>query len=126
VLYNQGHFTEAAALAQQPLNEEPNDSGARALLSRIFTKTGQCGKAEALGRSFLQSNPRSDSALLGAGIALARTLLDCGKFLEAGHEYELALASPAGRTAPVFYGLMQVYRIFPRWTTLGLGCNSSS
>jgi tetratricopeptide (TPR) repeat protein len=109
VLYNQRHFTEAAALAQQLLGEEPNDSGARALLSRIFTKTGQCGKAEALGRSFLQSNPRSESAILGARIALARALFDCGKFLEAGHEYELALASPAGRTPPVFYGLMQVH-----------------
>jgi tetratricopeptide (TPR) repeat protein len=102
-------FAAANDLASHLLAEEPGDPGPRALLARNLSRTGQCGKAEALCRSFLQSQPLRESVVVAVRLALGEVLLRAGKNNEAVREYESLLAAPRGRTPAAWYGLAQAH-----------------
>jgi tetratricopeptide (TPR) repeat protein len=98
-------FAEALDVGQMLITEDPSDGAAVGQQVRTLGQADQYDKAEALARAFLANYARNKPGSLTVRLALGKMLLDGGKCLEAAHEYELALAEPAGRLSAAYYGL---------------------
>lgn len=105
VLNHQRKFLEAAEIAQVLLNEDPSDSAAVAEVARHLGKACKYDQAFAVCRAYLANYTKSEFSGLGVRLALARTLLDAGRYTEAAKEYEIVLSRPAGRVVTAYYGL---------------------
>jgi tetratricopeptide (TPR) repeat protein len=104
-LYDQRRFAESAECCDRLLAEDPADGEAMARLMRDDIKTGACDKAVALGRGFLARFGNLEPVAVPVQLALGRSLLECGRYPEAAHEYECLLARPGNRIPDAWYGL---------------------
>jgi tetratricopeptide (TPR) repeat protein len=104
-LFDQRRFAESVECCERLLAEDPADGEAMAQLLRNHIKTGGCTKAIALGRGFLANFANLEPVAIPVRLALARALLECGRFPEAAQDYECLLARPGGRIPDAWYGL---------------------
>jgi tetratricopeptide (TPR) repeat protein len=104
-LYEQRRFTESAECCEQLLLEHPADGEAMARLMRDYIKMGDSNKAASIGRGFLAKFVNLEPVVLPVRLALARALLECGRYADAAHEYDCLLAKPTGRIPEAWYGL---------------------
>jgi tetratricopeptide (TPR) repeat protein len=104
-LFAQRFFQQAADVANGLLAENPGDGDAMSRVVRSMAKLGQAGKAVALGRMFLQNNPRNVRGSDSVHFALGRVLLDAHDYLGAAREYECLLARAPTRVPETYYGL---------------------
>jgi tetratricopeptide (TPR) repeat protein len=104
-LHAQRFFQEATEVCKALLAENPSDGAAMAQLIRSLAKADHLDQAVALGRAFLQNNRRNEPASLSVRFALAKVLLDAGRYLDALQEYEALLSRPDGRVPAAYYGM---------------------
>jgi tetratricopeptide (TPR) repeat protein len=104
-LFAQRFFGQSADVCGALLADNPGDGDAMAQLVRSLAKADQVGKAVALGRAFLQNNPRNERGCASVHFALGKVLLDAGIVTEAAAEYEWLLARPPTRVVAAYYGL---------------------
>jgi tetratricopeptide (TPR) repeat protein len=99
------HFPEAVEAYHKVLADNASDPDAMAGLVRTLARAGDCGKAVAVGRGFIQANGRLDLAVIPVRFALGLVLLDAGRASEAAHEYTWLLARPGGQVPESYYGM---------------------
>ncbi|HJT79178.1 MAG TPA: tetratricopeptide repeat protein, partial [Gemmataceae bacterium] len=104
-LFAQRFYAQSADVCHALLAENPGDGDAMAQLVRSVAKAGEVGKAVALGRAFLQDNPRNERGSRSVQFGLGRVLLDACKYGEAARAYEWLLARPPTRIPAAYYGL---------------------
>jgi tetratricopeptide (TPR) repeat protein len=104
-LFAQWLFAQAAEVSQALLAENPGDGDTLGLLARGLAKMDQAGKAIALGRAFLQNNPRNERGSAAVHFALGKVLLDAGSHADAACEFDWLLARPPLRVPAAYYGL---------------------
>ena len=101
----QWHLPEAADLTRKLAAEAPGDAGAVSQLVRILGKARRFDEAVDAARSYLSAFVRYEPGAIGVRFALAKVLIDAGRYAEAAGEYDWLLARPTGRVTEAFYGL---------------------
>ncbi|QVL33412.1 tetratricopeptide repeat protein [Telmatocola sphagniphila] len=104
-LFNQRKYQEAVDVTRTILTDFPDDPAVISQMIRHLAKAGQADQGVALARAFLASNPRSEVAAFSIRSTLAKTLLECNRYLDASREYEIILSRPIGRVPSSYYGL---------------------
>lgn len=104
-LLHQRKFAEAAQVAAQFMQDDPNNPEGVALHVRALAKLGQFDRAVQAGRGYLTVNQRDERSAIIVRLAIARALLEANRNLDAAREYEIALSKPAGRVPESYYGL---------------------
>lgn len=104
-LLDQRKFAEAAQVAAQFMQDDPNNPEAVALYVRSLSKLGQFDRAIEAGRGFLATHSRDDRFMAIVRLAVGRALLEANRNLDAAREYEILLTKPSGRVPEAYYGL---------------------
>ena len=104
-LLHQRKFAEAAQVAGQFMQDDPNNPEGVALYVRALSKLGQFERAVQSGRGYLTTHTRDERASAIVRLAVGRALLEANRNLDAAREFEILLSKTAGRVPESYYGL---------------------
>jgi tetratricopeptide (TPR) repeat protein len=104
-LLHQRKFAEAAQVAAQFMQDDPNNPEGVALHVRSLSKLGQFDRAVQAGRGFLATHTRDERVSAIVRLAVGRALLEANRNMDAAREFEILLSRPAGRVPEAYYGL---------------------
>lgn len=107
-LSSQRRFPEAIEVLDELFRCAPWDAETAAVFMTVLTDAGDCDRAAEIGRGYLAAGAPTRSAEATARAALGRTLLECGRLLDAEQQFIAALALSYKKSVLAMYGMLQL------------------